>query len=275
MLARFFSLILFFSVSANSSQQEFIPDDKNVLTEISPSSPPSSTLGTSIRLLSWNILKGEIAGWEQELDSLQANRNVILLQEGMLNPSFRKLLSGIVDKTFVFAASFLWEQAHYTGIYNGGSGQILRSQFFRSLDREPFSETPKMALSTDFSLDGVRTLRVINVHSLNFVDDMAYERQLAQALVDFSDHTGPMLLAGDFNTSNQVRWEILERLTTALQLRRVPTNSLPPWQSLDHIFVKDCEVTRASELPSNFSDHPALMADLDCSKILESSAVAF
>lgn len=266
MLARIFSLILVFSISANSSQQEFIPEDKNVLSEIPRTSPVISPhLGNSIRLLSWNILKGEIAGWDQELASLQADRNIVLLQEGMLNPSFQDFLSGIMDKTFVFAASFLWEQSQYTGIYNGGSSQILRSRFFRSVDREPFSGTPKMALRTDFSLDGVRNIRVINVHSLNFVDDLAYERQLVQALSDFERHEGPMLLAGDFNTSNQERWEILERLTSDLQLRRVPTNSLPPWQSLDHIFVKDCVVERTSELPSNYSDHPALLADLDCS----------
>lgn len=240
-----------------------IPADSQVLSEVGKKDP-AIKLPNRVNLMVWNMLKGENAGWEQEFDAASAGANLILLQEGMLNPATKKGITATrTDFLYTFAASFYWEE-FLTGIYTGAPALPIGRKFFRSVDREPFTKTPKMGLRMDYVLESGKVLRVMNIHSLNFTDDAAHGRQITQVIDDLRTHDGPIILAGDFNIFNEVRWAHVESSTKSVGLVEVPVNDKPSVQNLDHIFVRGCDARNAWEKDTPASDHAMIFAELEC-----------
>lgn len=248
--------------AAAFSKPSKIPPDAQVLSEVGKKDP-AIRLPNRVNLMVWNMLKGEKEGWELEFDQASSGANLILLQEGMLNPTMKAGLTLRQDFLFTFAASFYWEN-FLTGIYTGAPALPIGRKFFRSVDREPFTNTPKMGLRMDYVLESGKVLRVMNIHALNFTDDAAHGRQITQLVEDMRTHDGPLVFAGDFNIFNEVRWGHVAASTEAVGLREVRVNGKPSVQNLDHIFVRGCEPRSAYEKDTAFSDHPILFTELDC-----------
>lgn len=253
------SVILPFTAPAKPSK---IPPDSEVLSELGKKDP-AIKLSNHVNLMVWNMLKGERDGWQQEYAEASSGANLILLQEGMLDPAMRTGLLARTDFLYTFTASFFWGD-YLTGIYTGAPALPIDRKFFRSVDREPFTNTPKMGLRMDYVLASGKVLRVINVHALNFTEDEAHARQISELVEELRAHDGPLIFAGDFNIYNDTRWENLERSTAAIGLREVRVNAKLPVQNLDHIFVRGCEVRGARERDTTTSDHSMLFAELDC-----------
>lgn len=100
----------------------------------------------------------------------------------------------------------------------------------------------KSFLATEFKIENSnKTLLVINAHSLNFVKTKAYVGQLQQIAAIVAAHDGPVLFAGDFNSWNQQRRQLLEQLATQYGLTKVlfPGNSA---LQLDGAFVRQLTV---------------------------------
>ncbi len=69
-------------------------------------------------------------------------------------------------------------------------------------EREPILRLPKSALVTVYPLPDARLLMVVNIHAVNFslgVD--VYSKQLLPIGDQIAHHSGPVIMAGDFNAS--------------------------------------------------------------------------
>lgn len=241
-----------------------LPPDSEVISRHDGQVSPRDRLPNRIRVMVWNILKAERESWSSEFIRWSADRNLILLQESLLSPTVKDAWFLSPDHHHIFAASFLWEKKWMTGVSTGSTAETLSSHFLRSPDREPFTRTPKMTLRTEYTLSSGQRLRVYNTHALNFVDDAAFERQLQEVAADLAGWSGSVIWAGDFNTSDDTRMNILIEQANHQGLVRVPTNDKPAVQNLDHIFTRGCLTLGATDLDTEASDHPILLAEFYC-----------
>lgn len=73
-------------------------------------------------------------------------------------------------------------------------------------EREPILRLAKSALVTVYPLPDTRLLMVVNIHAVNFslgVD--VYSKQLLPIGDQIAHHSGPIIMAGDFNARSRPR----------------------------------------------------------------------
>ena len=144
--------------------------------------------------------------------------------------------------------------------------------------REVFLATPKVALATEYLLPTGARLLAVNVHCLNFErwGTLKFHAQLTALQARMAKHTGPILLAGDFNTWNQRRLRLVTELARDLQLREVGEfsselktgdrqSAVLNWLlgidrtlPLDRVYYRGLSPLSATVLPLTSSDHRAL-----------------
>jgi len=215
--------------------------------------------GSSIKLISWNMFKARRRGCMPDLTSMSAGVELVMLQEAVLY--------GGVAQPFHLASGLEWIMAENfshatlglsTGPKTGSKVAALSSAFVRSVDREPLTATAKSFLLTTYPCKN-ETLLVINVHAINLVTTEKFARQIEQITSAVAAHTGPCIVAGDFNTWNEARWHLLLRAMEAAGLTRVPV-AAPQWrhfnQVLDHVFYRGLRMMNARPLMNiKSSDH--------------------
>ncbi len=87
-------------------------------------------------------------------------------------------------------------------------------------EREPILRLPKSALVTVYPLPDARLLMVVNIHAVNFslgVD--VYSKQLLPIGDQIAHHSGPVIMAGDFNAWSRPRMNALYRFAREMSLR--------------------------------------------------------
>jgi endonuclease/exonuclease/phosphatase (EEP) superfamily protein YafD len=215
-----------------------------------------------IHLLSWNIAKGRHRDWHQDLTRLTHQADVVAIQEAKLEHSMHQL---VTDCCWAFAPGYRRTE-HTTGVLTISRAETLE-RYLHS-HREPLIRYPKAALVTEYRLHGrAETLRVANVHAINFTAGTRYFRQqLHEVLLGLREHQGPLIVCGDFNTWRGKRLGILTELVTELTLNPVPFTQdhrrAAFGLALDHIFyrglhLKEGEVTRVLS-----SDHNPISVTL-------------
>ena len=132
--------------------------------------------------------------------------------------------------------------------------------------QEPWLLTPKATgISTYRISDSPETLLVINLHAVNFTfGTSALDQQLSDASSVISQHQGPVIFSGDFNTWSTARLRLLTSLIEQLGLsaldytddQRKLVFGLP----LDHIFVRGLRVVSSGTRPVTSSDHNPIFA---------------
>lgn len=145
------------------------------------------------------------------------------------------------------------------------AAEALTAQSLVTRDFEPAAKTPKASLITEYALaQSEQTLWVINVHGINFVSIDKFTAQLQQLEQKLPQHSGPLIMAGDFNTWNQTRFTILSQMAQRLQLQQLHFTLQdqayirhfllsPP---LDHIFYRGVYPHHSQVLRNIFSsDH--------------------
>ncbi|MBX7200069.1 MAG: endonuclease/exonuclease/phosphatase family protein [Rhodospirillaceae bacterium] len=232
----------------------------------------TASFGPSLRLISWNIFKAQRRGWLADLTTLATGADLVLLQEAVLH--------GGVAHPFHLASGLEWimvenlksRREHVTtGPKTGCRVAAAAMTFVRSQDFEPISRTPKTFLHTEYPLashgkESARLL-VLNVHAINLVSHTKFARQVQQITAAVSAHTGPCIIAGDFNTWNEPRWHLLQKAMMDAGLTRAPV-AAPQWrhfnQTLDHVFYRGVRLIGARALTHvRSSDHIPLAADFD------------
>ena len=95
----------------------------------------------------------------------------------------------------------------------------------------------------------------------------AYEEQLRTLMQLVSQHQGPLVLSGDFNSWNGYRMRIIRELIKEFGLIEVPFAQDHRLRflgnPLDHVFVRGLNVLNATTEPTESSDHAPLLLDVE------------
>lgn len=219
-------------------------------------------LGPEINVLVWNIYKGQRPGWETDFQEIVKDKDLVLLQEAVLNTRY--------DPIFVNSEKMEWVMARAhghavtlaeTGVKTGCVVKSSRQNFYMSPSVEPVLKTPKMLLATSYPLAGTdKSLLVVNIHAINFVSYVNFARQMNQVVEAMEHHEGPVLLAGDFNTWNRMRYNNLREIAIKMNLTELglvrKMNFYHLNRDLDHVFYRGLTAENA-EISFNVrsSDH--------------------
>ncbi|MBT3980543.1 MAG: endonuclease/exonuclease/phosphatase family protein [Bacteriovoracaceae bacterium] len=228
--------------------------EREILTSFGQ--PQQHQLEKEFSILVWNVYKEQKENWQTEYRKLKGNYDIHIFQEAMCCQT--KPERGYQQ---VFAKSFIYTNTGVaTGVSTSSRVGAVFSQYLRSIGREPIVATPKMALITKYSLPYGEKLLVANIHSLNFVSNKEWAMQLTGLLSKLSQHKGPLLIAGDFNTWNEERVATMLKSTNKLRLNSVSFNNSDTrlrilGYPLDHIFYRGLTVKNANVIKSNGSDH--------------------
>ncbi len=232
----------------------------------------ASELGPNIRLLVWNIYKARRSNWLSDFNDLVCDRDLVLLQEAVVNaPS--DALFGLSERCeWIMACSHQQPGSGViTGVKTGCVATVDKQRVHRSRHTEPVVKTQKLLLETHYKLaDSAETLMVLNMHAINFVGVKKYVDQLEQLSYALGHHSGPVILAGDFNTWSPKRLahfkDRAERadLIEASMTRRSKVAHLN--QHLDHVFFRGLCLTSVESMQQiRSSDHAPIMATLTLS----------
>lgn len=226
-----------------------------------------SALGPEIRCLVWNILKAKRTHWGRDFKALIADRDLVLLQEAVLNAPSDELFTANDHFEWVMARSFRHPVSGVEhGVKTGCSVSASEQHFYLSPHAEPLSQTQKLLLVTHYPLQGeTTTLMVLNMHAINFVTIAKYVEQLDQLESALRRHDGPTLLGGDFNTWSPTRLaRFLEvargaGLTEAAMSRKLRLAHMN--SHLDHVFYRGLTLGKVESLGGyTSSDHAPITA---------------
>lgn len=224
--------------------------------------------GGSLNVLVWNIYKQNRDNLFTELARFSQDRQLVLLQEASLDDAFIDWLqrsewgSNQVSAFKVFDVS--------AGVLN--LSRNMPSIACANLETEPWLRLPKSGLYAEYALSNGQTLISVNLHSVNFtLGTDEYKKQLESFRQVLERHSGPLLIAGDFNSWSEARLNVLKQTLAKYQIEEVPfaddkrkrfMTGLP----LDHIFYRGMDFVSATVPESDASDHNPLLAEFSLQK---------
>jgi len=219
-------------------------------------------LGPNIEVLLWNVYKCQKKGWQKDFTKLSENKDLVLLQEAILNSHFDEQFKNSLKHQWIMARSFKHLKSNIeTGVKTGSTVAAKTHYFSVSKHSEPISKTKKMLLATRYPLIiPDQFLLVVNCHLINFVSFKKFSHHLDQVFNSINGHTGPIVLAGDFNTWNSKRLKYFNQLAAVFKLEAVEMVRQPRvrhlFQHLDHIYCRGLAV-RDAHVHTNIlsSDH--------------------
>jgi len=219
-------------------------------------------MGPNIEVLLWNVFKCKKAGWQEDFSTLIDGKDLILLQEAILNSPFDFHFNESIQHQWMMARSFLNIKTNIeTGVKTGSSVAATKHYFSASAHHEPLSKTKKMLLATLYPLyKRSQSLLVVNTHLINFVNFDKFKNHVDQVFQTLEQHDGPILLAGDFNTWHKKRLQYFHQLATSFSLKEVKMSRQPKlshlFQHLDHIYYRELEVVKTHvHIEIHSSDH--------------------
>jgi endonuclease/exonuclease/phosphatase (EEP) superfamily protein YafD len=209
----------------------------------------------------WNIYKQQKENWRSALESFSKDSELVLLQEASLNTDLRDYLDDSSWKVrMANAFKFMNTPA---GVMNLSSVNAKSTCAYLAM--EPWLRLPKSALLSEFALSDGNTLIVVNLHGVNFAVGLdEYQEQLDSLRTVLAVHSGPIILAGDFNTWRQARIDVVNTFAESLGLRdvhlredqRIKVFGKP----LDHLYYRDLQLVRAEAPKTDASDHNPIIA---------------
>ncbi|MBL8629938.1 MAG: endonuclease/exonuclease/phosphatase family protein [Rhodospirillaceae bacterium] len=227
------------------------------------------SLGHHFTMICWNMYKASRRGWLEDLTTLSADADFVLLQEAMLHGDKAHPFHVSSGFEWVMAQNFAYRSTAVTsGVKTGSRIAALSRRILRSPDREPIIDLPKMMLATEYDiLNTSGNLLIINIHAINITSSRKFGRQVAQLEAVLDAHKGPVILAGDFNTWNQNRRWILFDAMENHHLNHVPIGA-PQWrhlnQVLDHVFYRGMVLKTATCMQHiRSSDHIPLRVEFE------------
>jgi hypothetical protein len=208
-----FVLLLSFNISEAHAKRILFASQFSLI----PLSEAHRTLGhaqggelnpKSMKVLAWNIKKGQESGLDIDLPRLGGDRDLILLSEGYMKPDLINLFESFKGIGWDMGVSFLYKKDHNfaTGTMIGSRVNPSDVVITHTVDMEPFIQTPKAHTMAKYPIKGQdKELLVISVHAINMADHDAFVRHMDQAFFEIDHHDGPVIFAGDFNTRTKKR----------------------------------------------------------------------
>jgi endonuclease/exonuclease/phosphatase (EEP) superfamily protein YafD len=219
-------------------------------------------LGPNIEILMWNVFKCRKKGWQDDFITLMHEKDLILLQEAIINTPFDRHFKASLQHQWIMARSFKNIKTNIeTGVKTGSTVAAKKHYYSVSEHSEPISKTKKILLASVYSLHTLdQSLLVVNAHIINFVSFEKFKSHLDQVFNTLKHHDGPILMAGDFNTWNSKRLKYFNLLTRLFLLNEVKMKRQPKlkhlFQHLDHIYCRGLTVVDSHvHTHINSSDH--------------------
>ena len=245
------AIILVGIASIAWAQRYELPAHENIVIHIN--APRTGQLESGrINILVWNMQKGLSDNWANDYKRLSDDKDVLFLQEVLLDKNMGAVLDKHDEYYYQVAASFMdsWDDHVATGVATASRVQPVSFNYLRSSQREPVIATPKMAMIAEYSLTGTdQTLLTANIHALNFVSAEKHQHMLGELETLLKDHAGPMIVAGDFNTWTEEKTRSMMQMTERLGLHEVsftPDDRTRAFGNvLDWVFVKGLSVDSA------------------------------
>ncbi len=212
-------------------------------------------------LLVWNIYKQSRDSWNSELTRLSDGAQLLLMQEASLSADFR---------SWIFKHGWEGNQVNAFKVMGESAGVINLARTTPSLacgytEMEPWLRLPKSGIYAQYPLSNGQQLAVVNLHAVNFTyGTNEYQLQLQALASELSKHTGPIIVAGDFNSWSEARLSVMKQVLTSIGLREV--SFTPDYRvrfltglPLDHVFYRGLNLKNAEAPESDASDHNPLL----------------
>lgn len=230
----------------------------------------SSSAGP-FKLFVWNVFKtGKKDEFFKQWNQFQESESpdLVAFQEAVIIDSNNKKLC-LLKSDCDFGLAFEYPSHHRdieAGVMTSSKFPIEQGATLHSDSLEPFLHTPKSSLINRIDIEGSEVL-LVNTHGINFVTLNAYDIQLKEIAKYIQSYKGPLIWAGDFNTWNGGRIQILERYVKKLGLQEVSFANDKVIKrlmgnKLDHIFTRGLKVSNAHALKTTGSDHSPLVVEL-------------
>lgn len=233
------------------------------------SSSASELPARPLRLLVWNIGKGQRKTFDSELREFAENCELFALQEKYLDARMMEVLGALSKFSYTGASSFVFSKIR-TGVLTACICGAAKKNFIKSRATELLAKTPKISLFTYFPIQNREwPLLLINVHAVNFVSSKDYKEHLNEIFETASQHLGPLLIVGDFNCWSKSRFTFLQSLIVKFRLKEVSfdkykQSTILGW-AVDHVFYnEDIKITGAEVRRSaKGSDHLPLLVEFE------------
>ena len=106
--------------------------------------PSKQIMGPNIEILLWNVFKCKKKGWEDDFKTLICGKDLILLQEAILNSPFDIHFKRSLKHQWIMARSFRNIKTNIeTGVKTGSTVAAKQHAFSVSKHSEPISQTKK------------------------------------------------------------------------------------------------------------------------------------
>lgn len=224
-----------------------VPAKDKVLLRIGEGEEGPLLAQTEFDIFVWNVYKGQKAHiFEKDFRTLGEGKDFILLQEATIDQRMPRILKEDFSKyQWNLAQSFHYKKdLSSTGVAIGSKVRSDSVDYIRAKSREFFLLTPKLTIFSEYNFAGHRVLMVCT-HMLNFVTLRAFTESLYEIAHKISTFSGPVILAGDFNTWNFKRYLVMKNIFRDLGLEHVDLENDGRLLKLDHIFIRGVQVVKA------------------------------
>lgn len=239
------------------------------------------TLPSSITIVNWNVQKGKNPRFATDLQLIleREQPDIVFLQEARVDLLEPEKMGGY----FAEGWSYPWPGGKTIGVLTLSRVPPVRAERIPTKYRELGVTAPKVSLVTEYPLPNGEILLSLNVHLLNF--EIWSTRKITHQLDDLKKimaaHEGPIVMAGDFNTWNQKRLNLVKEITRDVKLKEVTDfpegrttgDTRSEWWNqalgvdkdlpLDRVFFTGFDPTAARVLDYESSDHWPILVKLE------------
>jgi len=272
-LRKLWAMVLFLGLSINTQAKWFeIPP----LSEsfIKWRGPARAALNPEkIDIVVWNILKAKRDTFAKDFAAFGKGTDIFMLQEVANTDNFFKAYEAYPEHQIHFGVSFNYKKSLFkkerilSGTAISSPVAMIDSGMYRTLHKEPFVRTPKVVTWGILPVEGNQDLLIVNIHGLNMTKNKYFKIQMEKCQEIIEGHNGPVIFAGDFNSSNKTKINAMADLARATGLKEVTFKKDDRRRSrfsklfIDHILYRGLEV-KTSRVYGEFdgSDHKAMSA---------------
>ena len=190
--------------------------------QVAEFSDQAQTLPASITIVNWNAQKGKNSQFASDLKLIleREKPDIVFLQEAKADLFEPEQMGGYLAEGW----SYPWPGGKTIGVMTLSRVPPVRIEPVPTRYREFGVTAPKISLVTGYPLPNGKNLLAVNVHLLNFevwsVKKISHQLKDLKAIM--AKHTGPIVMAGDFNTWNQKRLDLVKEITRNVKLKSYP-----------------------------------------------------
>ena len=224
------------------------------------------TVPDTFSILCWNVHKNnDRFAFKHYIETFSEKKPVdfLLLQEADFRHNTALNLTHISS---YHAAANLQKNTTFYGVLTASRCKTIQAIPFHSQGKELLLGPRKSLLLTRHAFEDGSSLLILNIHAINFRENRHYHKEIEQITHIINTYQGALIVAGDFNSWNRHRMQLLHKKMTHLHLMAVPFSQNDSVKSfmknhLDFIFYRGVELLEYStENNHQLSDHHPLFA---------------